>query len=347
MKLLFNGKALLAITLLYAAGIYSAWSQHQMAELMLLARVVPLLLSFSLIARIAMFKNKNDSQEIVDRTVSWYWMVGLFFLFNTLGFTIQLFFFGYLSFMALREFFSNLPMYKENAYLRPEDKSAILAAYLSIPIMFYLIYIGWNVVFYLFVPVWAFLVISTLLVLKNEPKKFIFSSGTITYGLILFVFLFGHAGLLAQLDTSILLFAVILTEVRDVLAFSIGKTLKGLRLSFFHKKVAEQISPNKNWGTVIVSTLAMGFIALSYYPHLEGFPPGQLTPNILFGVGILIGLVGFIGDLVSSAIKRDLQIKDFGTLIPGHGGIIDRIDSLCFTLPVIYHVLYFFCFSGR
>ena len=135
----------------------------------------------------------------------------------------------------------------------------------------------------------------------------------------------GYAGQNAKL----LLYLVIVVQLSDVLQYVFGKTLG-------RRRIVPRVSPNKTWeGTLggIASATLIG--ALLWW----------VTP---FGVwsaaaiALLINLAGFAGGLCMSAIKRDLGVKDFGTLIEGHGGILDRIDSLCFAAPVFFHAVRYF-----
>jgi phosphatidate cytidylyltransferase len=128
---------------------------------------------------------------------------------------------------------------------------------------------------------------------------------------------------------GLLLFLVVLTELNDVLQYIWGKSLG-------RRKVAPTVSPGKTWGGLaggIGSTMLLAWIAA---PWLTPFNDTEAL-----AAGLLIGMFGFIGDITLSAVKRDIGIKDSGQLIPGHGGILDRVDSLTYTAPLFFHYLYF------
>ena len=126
-----------------------------------------------------------------------------------------------------------------------------------------------------------------------------------------------------------LLFLLVMTQFNDVAQYVWGK-------SFGKHKIVPKVSPNKTWQGFIGGTLTV--VTVSYFaaPYLT---PLTATQGLVGGV--IIALSGFIGDLVISSVKRDLRIKDTSQFIPGHGGILDRVDSLMFTAPLFFHYLYY------
>ena len=126
---------------------------------------------------------------------------------------------------------------------------------------------------------------------------------------------------------ALLLFVVFITEMNDVFQFTWGKLLG-------RYKILPKVSPNKTWEGLIggvITTVVVGYFLRFLTPFSE--------LEILITCGV-IAITGFIGDVVVSAIKRDIGLKDTGNTIPGHGGILDRIDSLAFTGPVFFHIVY-------
>lgn len=130
-----------------------------------------------------------------------------------------------------------------------------------------------------------------------------------------------------DLGRNMFLVVLGLTVLYDVIAYAVG-TLWG------NRPLAPTISPNKSWEGVIGATLGVLVVALAIVPAIEPF-----TSSRAVGLALVIAVVAPIGDLVESAIKRDLGVKDMGTILPGHGGILDRIDAILFTAPAAYYFL--------
>ena len=128
------------------------------------------------------------------------------------------------------------------------------------------------------------------------------------------------------------LFLLFITQFNDVCQYIWGKTIG-------KHKIIPKVSPNKTWegflGAVATTTVISGFIAPLLTP---------LTFKYGILVGLVIGISGFFGDVVISSVKRDLQIKDSGNLIPGHGGILDRLDSVIYTAPLFFHIIYYIAY---
>lgn len=270
--------------------------------------------------------------ELEQRVKSWWIMVTIFTVAMMLSRNISLSFFGFISFLALKEYFSIIPT-------RRADRRVLFWAYLAIPIQFYWASIEWYGMFIIFIPVYLFLFLPMRMVMIGETKQFLQAAGTIHWGLMTMVFGISHLAYLLVLEgwegsqrggVGLVLFLVMLTQLNDVAQYVWGKSLGK------HKIIAK-VSPNKTWegflgGVGTTTLLSVGLAGL-----LTPFSPGMAVV-----AGLLISGAGFIGDVTMSALKRDLGIKDSGSLLPGHGGLLDRIDSLTYAGPLFFHFVYYF-----
>jgi len=263
-----------------------------------------------------------------DRVNAWWVMValiGLAFAFGKRG-VIVLFFL--ISFFALREFVSL-------AYTRRGDHHALVAAfYVALPVQYFLVWIEWYGLYSIFIPVYAFLVLPILSTMGGDTKRFLERAAKVQWGLMVCVFCISHVPALLTLSIPgyegrhLLLIAwlVIVVQGSDVLQYVWGKL-------FGRRKVAPELSPSKTWEGLIggvASATALGASLAWVTP----FTVGQAAL-----MALIICLMGFLGGLVMSAIKRDRGVKDWGTLIEGHGGMLDRLDSVIFAAPIYFHVL--------
>ncbi len=194
---------------------------------------------------------------------------------------------------------------------------------------------GW---YGLFMALPAFVIASILLVpvARNHARGELQKVALAIFGFIYFGWMFMHLGLLANTANAFgyLLFLVFAVEINDVSAYTFGRL-------FGRRKLREQISPNK--------TLAgsAGALAVSLcVPWLLWFSFPHFSPALLVLTGLIVGIGGQLGDLVISYIKRDIGIKDMGTTIRGHGGILDRIDSMIFVAPIFFHTVRWFDGAG-
>ncbi|MFT6103283.1 MAG: phosphatidate cytidylyltransferase [Candidatus Endobugula sp.] len=293
--------------------------------------VICLLVVGSLIRLLLAYRNPHkDYTELRQRIQSWWWMIAALFFVFVFSKTATIIFFGFLSFLALKEFLSIVPT-------RHSDRRAVFWLYVSIPIQYYWVSSGWYGMFIIFIPVYVFLFIPMRMILIGETKGFIKSAGILHLSVMLTVFSVSHIAYLLVLPeknilaggVGLVIYLLFTTQFNDVCQYIWGKMLG-------KHKILPKVSPNKTWegfiGGLITVTLVSGFIAPLLTP---------LTMMQGYGAGCIIAISGFIGDVVLSSVKRDLQIKDSGHLIPGHGGILDRIDSLIYTAPIFFHYLYY------
>ena len=279
---------------------------------------------------LARVKHEKDFTELRQRIQSWWLMIGILFVCLIVSHTAAIILFAFISFLALKEFFSIVPT-------RQADRRVLFWAYMAIPFQYYLVSIGWYGFFIVFIPVYVFLLLPMRMVLIGETKGFIHSAGIIHWAVMLTVFCISHIAYLLMLPVlnldagriGLVIFLLFMTQFNDVCQYIWGKLLG-------RHKIIPKVSPNKTWegflGGVLTVILVSGFLG----PYLT---PLSFRYSLL--AGLLISVSGFIGDVVVSSIKRDLEIKDSGTLIPGHGGILDRCDSLMFTSPLFFHFLYY------
>jgi phosphatidate cytidylyltransferase len=329
---------------IYATGLATLAREQRWNEFTLCAAVVALLGVFFGIA--LGLRGSATGRDIAVRTQTWCWMVGLVLLAISANKVAIVALLGFLSFASLREYFSLLPMYHYGTFLRADDRAAIGLSYLTIPVVFYLAAIPWYGLYIILIPVYAALCLPVLLVGKDNPRGMLVSFGGILIGLVLFVYLFSHAALLVHLGPFLLLYALLVTEIRDVLAYCFGKLLAPLPFAWLHVAVAPHINPRKTWAGAALAAAGCAGVSLVLAPLMPRLPGGVPSRWFLLGLGFGVGWFGLVGDLAIGAIKRDLQVKDTGHMLPGHGGVIDRINGIIFTVPVIFHFLYYFYFPG-
>lgn len=271
----------------------------------------------------------NQRTELVQRIRSWWIIVTLFTLAMVMSRHVAVVFFALVSFLALKEYLSIVPT-------RRADRRVLFWAYLAIPLQYYWVAQAWYGMFIIFIPVYVFLLLPMRMVLIGETKEFLRAAGTLHWGIMTLVFGISHIAYLLVLPqeknpgaggAGLVLFVVFLTQFNDVAQYIWGKLLGS-------RKIIPKVSPNKTWegflGGVATTTL-LAFLLARWLTPLAW--PWALA------AGVLISVAGFIGDVTISALKRDIGLKDTGTLLPGHGGILDRIDSLTYTAPLFFHFI--------
>lgn len=302
--------------------------------IIVISLIIGLLVTASLILfLVKKISPKTNISELAARTRSWWIMAGMFIGAVFISYNISYFFLAFLSFIAFRELYSVLGF-------READRGALFWGILSIPIQYYLAYLAWYGAFIIFIPVVMFLVLPLRLVLKGDTHGITKSMALLQWILMLSVFGISHLAYLLSLPElpgfssggrGLLLFLVFLTEINDIMQFIWGKLLG-------RHKILPKVSPNKTWEGFlggVISTTAIGYFL--------GFLTPLSAPNVIL-VSALLAIAGFSGDVVISAIKRDKGIKDMGNSIPGHGEVFDRIDSLSYTAPVFFHLVYYIAY---
>jgi phosphatidate cytidylyltransferase len=191
---------------------------------------------------------------------------------------------------------------------------------------------GWYGLF-IALPVYAVALIMLIPILRNRVRGQLQCVSLAIVGFVYLGWMFGHLLFLANARNAYgyLLYVLFATELNDVAAFTFGKL-------FGKHPLRSLISPKKTWEG------ALGALAFSMVlPWLLRFSLPEFGPLQLVLTGLIIGIGGQLGDLTISVIKRDIGIKDMGAGIPGHGGILDRIDSLIYVAPLFFHLAGYFC----
>ncbi len=271
----------------------------------------------------------KDFSELAARVWSWWIMAAVFLAIIVASDRLALIFFAFLSFWALKEYITLLKT-------RPADHRGLALTFLAIPVQYYWIAMDWYGMFIIFIPVYMFLILPMQLVLAKETNGFVASASQIQWGLMAFVFGLSHLGFLLALPERfgangrmLLLFLVFVVEISDVLQYIWGKTLG-------RHKIIPAVSPHKTWEGFlggIASAIALSLL-------VRFLTPFSWRETVI--VSLLITVAGFFGGAVMSAVKRDFGVKDFGSIIPGHGGMLDRVDSLCYAAPIFFHYVRYF-----
>ena len=271
--------------------------------------------------------------NLVSRINAWWVMILVIFAFVSLGKNALILLFFIVSFAALREFLSLV-------YIRRGDHIALVACfYVILPLQYIFIFMDWYSMAMIFIPVYGFLFLPILSALCGDAAYFLERSTKIQWALMICVFCISHIPALLILDIKgfegrnvlLMLFLILIVQSSDVLQYIWGKLLG-------KRKIAPSISPSKTVTGFVGGVLSASVLA-SFLHFITPFSAVQA-----FFIGLVICLMGFLGGLVMSAIKRDLRVKDWGDIISGHGGMLDRMDSLCFSAPIFFHIVrYFWC----
>jgi phosphatidate cytidylyltransferase len=276
-------------------------------------------------------KPERNYTELRLRIKTWWIIVSVFAIAVLFNRTVSVVVLGLVSFLAFKEYLSLVPT-------RRADHRVLFWAYLAIPIQFYWVWMAWYGMFIIFIPVFVFLFLPMRMILIGETQGFLRAVGTLQWGLMITVFGLSHAAFMLVLPAEInpaggvmglLIYLVFLTEFNDVAQYIWGK-------SFGKRKISPKVSPNKTVAGFLGGVLTTTALAVLLAPFLT-----PLAQYEAVGSGLLIGLSGFIGDVTISALKRDIGVKDSGSLLPGHGGILDRLDSLTYTAPLFFHYVYY------
>jgi len=280
--------------------------------------------------RVAKGQPHSVIDNLVARINAWWVMVlviGLAFLFGKAGVIVL---FLLISFYALREFLTL-------AYTRRGDHLAIAACFfIVLPVQYLLIWIEWYGLYSIFVPVYAFLLLPIIAALGADTKRCLERSAKVQWGLMVSVYCISHVPALLTLQIPgyeqrnllLIAFLVIVVQGSDVLQYVWGKLLG-------KRKVAPELSPSKTWEGLIGGVASATLLGAALY-WITPFAPWQAGL-----IALVICLMGFFGGLVMSAMKRDRGVKDWGHMIEGHGGMLDRLDSVIFAAPVFFHVTRF------
>jgi phosphatidate cytidylyltransferase len=268
-------------------------------------------------------------ENLNTRIRSWWVMCLVFGLTLVVGPIGSIVLFGMISFLALREYLTLIPT------RRADHHTLFWTFFVFTPLQYYLLAIKW-LGFFIVIPVYGFLFIPAAMALAGDSRAFLERAAKIQWGLMICVYCLSYAPALLTLniphygpDAKLLLFLVIVDQLSDVLQYVFGKL-------FGRHKIAPAISPNKTWEGFVGGTLCATAVGTALW---------WMTPFSLpaaAAIAFTITLLGFAGGLVMSAIKRDLGVKDYGTMIGGHGGILDRMDSMIFAAPVFFHIVRFF-----
>ena len=236
--------------------------------------------------------------------------------------------FAFISFQCLREFISL-------TYTRIGDHQALLwSFFFFLPLQYYLIGVEWYGLFSILIPVYAFLLLPIVAALGSDTTRFLERAAKVQWGLMICVYCLSHVPALLTLDivdyagrnVLLIVFLILTVQSSDVFQYVWGKL-------FGKRRIAPAISPSKTVEGLVGGVLTSTAVGAALW-WMTPFAPWQAAL-----VALAINVMGFFGGFVLSAIKRDRGVKDWGSMIEGHGGMLDRVDSIAFSAPIFFHIV--------
>jgi phosphatidate cytidylyltransferase len=285
------------------------------------------LIGWTLALRPQSEKAKATIDNLNARIKAWWVMIAIFALAFLVGPTATLVLFALTSFYTFREFISLTPT-------KAADTTPLaFGFYVLLPLQYILIGWDWYGLFAILIPVYGFLILPCLAVLRGDVEDFLLRIARIQWALMLTVYCISHAPALLLLPIPgyegqqflLLFFLITVVQLSDVMQYVFGKL-------FGRRKIAPVVSPSKTWEGLIgggLSAIAVGAALWWITP----FSPLQAA-----AMAAIIVVMGFFGGLALSAIKRSMGVKDWGAMVKGHGGVLDRMDSITFSAPIFFHV---------
>lgn len=275
----------------------------------------------------------NGTIANLNARIHAWWLMSLVLLlafwFNKLG-TAVLFYL--ISFAALREFMALI-------YRRQSDYYVMVACfYLLLPLQYYFVLIEWYGMFSIFIPVYGFLFLPIIAGFSGKTEHFLARTAKTQWMAMICIYCLSHVpavlflhfkGIAPEQNIMLLIFMIGVVQMSDVLQYIWGKLLGG-------PKIMPKLSPSKTVSGTVGGIASASLLAAAASPLL---PFTALQAGL---IGFCICLMGFFGGLVMSAIKRDHGIKDWGKMLAGHGGMLDRVDSICFAAPVFFHIMRYY-----
>jgi phosphatidate cytidylyltransferase len=302
----------------------------------LIGGVVVLLIVASAIGRILRLRVKDEAgaavvDNLIARVSAWWSMVAVFAAAFLLGKNATIAMFAFISFFALREFLTLTPT-------KMGDRRALsLAFFAMIPIQYVLIATNWYGMFAIFIPVYGFLLLPAISALTQDTEGFLERSAKIQWGVMIAIYCISHLPALLLLDIPgyagqnplLMFYLILVVQMSDVMQYVFGKL-------FGRTKIAPVVSPSKT---------VEGFVGGAVSAILIGAAMFWITPFTPLQSALMAAIIvvmGFLGGLVLSAVKRSIGAKDWGAMIKGHGGVMDRMDSVSFAAPIFFHATRYF-----
>jgi len=297
--------------------------------------LILLIIASGIGAILAKTAKTETARAVIDnlnaRTRAW-WLMSIFFAIAVLsGGLGSILLFTAMSFFALREFITLTPTH------RGDHRALFWAFFIITPLHYYFVWQQWYGLFSIFIPVYGCLWMPIRNAMSGETEDYLSRTAKVQWALLICVYFVSHAPALLTLNipgyekenVKLLLFLVIIVQMSDVFQYAGGKL-------FGKHKIAPRLSPSKT---------VEGLIGGIGTATLLGASLWWITPFAFWQAAVfalIICIMGFFGGLVMSAIKRDRGVKDFGALIEGHGGMLDRIDSICFSAPLFFHLVRYY-----
>ncbi len=274
------------------------------------------------------------------RVRAWWLMYAILIAAFILGYHTTLVLFCLVAFWALREFITMTPT------RRGDHRALFWVFFIITPLQFVLVGFGRDYyhVYSIVIPVYASLLVPARIAISGDPKRFLERSAKIQAGLLICVYALSYAPALLNLplcqitpngkvawrdNYGLLFYFLLMVQLGDVLTYAWGKLLG-------QHVIARSINASRTWEGLIGGVVSTALIGIGF---AWATPFGLLEAGCMSAV---IAVMGFAGSMTMSAIKRDRGVTDYGTLVQGHAGVLDRIDSICFAAPVFYHLTWIF-----
>jgi phosphatidate cytidylyltransferase len=286
---------------------------------------------WALSRRVTTASARATIDNINARIRAWWIMALVFVIAVTTGTVVSIGLFCLISFLALREFVTLVPT------KAADHRTLFWSFFVVTPLQYYLIWIQWYGLFSILIPVYVSIFLAIRTALAGDTDRFLERTATNQWALMICVYFVSYVPALLMLRIpgferqapKLIFFLVLVVQVSDVLQYVWGKLLG-------KRRIAPAISPNKTWEGFV------GGIACATALGAAVWWATPFSAAVAAVMALVVTTMGFAGGLIMSAIKRDRGVKDYGTLIEGHGGVLDRVDSLCFAAPVFFHITRYF-----